>query len=380
MVDSVRVIVVGAGALGTMHAWHLVERGHEVVHLEREAQARGASVRNFGLVWVGGRSNGAELETALRARRLWEEIAEQVPGVGFRASGSLTVLRTEAEHAVAAEVVTRPDAAARGWELLDADAVRKANPALRGEQLGALWSPLDAQVEPRVTQRALQAHLAASGRYTFLGGREVREVLDAGGQRAVRDDRGEVHGGDAVVLCTGAWLGGLVRELAPELPVRRVRLQMMQTEPLGEQLTTSVADGDSFRYYPAYAGPALEALNAGQPQHPTAAGHRMQLLMVQRADGSLTIGDTHEYDQPFGFDVVEDPYAYLTGVAEGLLGRPLPAVRRRWAGVYAQCLDTTEVVHREQVREGVWLVTGPGGRGMTCSPAIGEATVAEMGL
>ena len=380
MVDSVRVIVVGAGALGTMHAWHLVERGHEVVHLERETQARGASVRNFGLVWVGGRAAGPELATAVRARELWQRIAGQVPEVGFRASGSLTVARTEAEYAVAADAAARPDAALRGWELLDADGVRKMNPALRGDLLGGLWCSQDAQVEPRVTQRALQAHLAASGRYTFLGGREVREVLETAGGRAVRDDRGELHSGDAVVLCTGAWLGGLVRELAPELPVRRVRLQMMQTEPLDERLTTSVADGDSFRYYPAYAGPALEALNSSQPQPPVAAEHRMQLLLVQRADGSLTIGDTHEYDQPFGFDVVEEPYDYLTGVAERLLGRPLPRVRRRWAGVYAQCVDTTEVVHREQVRDGVWLVTGPGGRGMTCSPAIGEATVNEMGL
>ena len=379
-VGRVRVIVVGAGALGTMHAWHLVQRGHEVVHLERETQARGASVRNFGLVWIGGRAGGPELDTALRARQLWEEVAEQVPEVGFRASGSLTVLRTEAEYAVAAEAAARPDAGVRGWELLDEDAVRKANPALRGELLGALWSPHDAQVEPRVTQRALQAHLAASGRYTFLGGREVREVLAPAAGRGVRDDRGETHLGDAVVLCTGAWLGGLVRELAPELPVRRVRLQMMQTEPRDEELTTSVADADSFRYYPAYAGPALTALNEGQPQHETAAAHRMQLLMVQRRDGSLTIGDTHEYDQPFGFDVDEDPYTYLTGVAEALLGRPLPRIRRRWAVVYAQCVQTSEVVHREQVRDGVWLVTGPGGRGMTCSPAIGEATVREMGL
>ena len=359
-----------------MHAWHAVERGHEVVHLEREEQARGASVRNFGLVWVGGRAEGPDLDTALRARQLWQGIAERVPGVGFRPGGSLTVLRTEAEQAVAAEVAARPDAAVRGWELLDADGARKANPALRGGGLlGALWSPHDGQVEPRVTQRALQAHLRESGRYTLLGGREVREVV---GERAVRDDRGELHGGDAVVLCTGAWLGGLVRELAPALPVRRVRLQMMQTEPLGEELPTSVADGDSFRYYPAYAGPALDALNAAQPQHGTAAAHRMQLLMVQRRDGTLTIGDTHEYDQPFGFDVVEQPYAYLAGLAEQLLGRPLPPVRRRWAGVYAQCLDPALVVHRERVREGVWLVTGPGGRGMTCSPAIGEATANEL--
>ncbi|KPC73608.1 TIGR03364 family FAD-dependent oxidoreductase [Streptomyces albus] len=382
-----RVIVVGAGVLGTMHAWQAVRRGHEVVHLEREEQARGASVRNFGLVWVGGRADGPELEAALRARELWEEIGDRVPALGFRAGGSLTAVTTEAELAVARAAAERPDAARRGYHLLDADQVRELNPALRGSALlGGLWCERDAAVEPRTAQRALQEALRedAAGRYTFLGGREVRDVLaprPGAAAAAVRDDRGEVHEGDAVVLCTGAWLGGLVRELVPEVPVRRVRLQMMQTAPLDEKLTTSVADADSFRYYPAYGGPALDALTAGQPQPPVAAEHRMQLLMVQRADGSLTIGDTHEYATPFAFDVDEDPYRHLTQVAERLLGRRLPPVRRRWAGVYAQCTDPGRVVLREPVpgRPGTWLVTGPGGRGMTCSPAIAERTSDELG-
>ncbi|HEY3480450.1 MAG TPA: TIGR03364 family FAD-dependent oxidoreductase [Streptomyces sp.] len=370
-----RVTVVGAGVLGTMHAWHAVERGHEVVHLEREREARGASVRNFGLVWVGGRATGPELATAQRARELWEEIGRRVPGVGFRANGSLTVVRTPAEQAVAEEVLGRPDAAERGYRWLPAAEVRAHNPALRGEFTGALLCERDAAVESRVALPALRAHLAVTGRYTYVPGREVREV----GTGLVRDDHGASYASDSVVVTTGAALSGLARELAPELPVRRVRLQMAQTDPLGEPLTTSVADADSFRYYPAYEGGALDALRAGQPQPPAAAAHRMQLLMVQRLDGGLTIGDTHEYDEPFAFDVVEDPYDHLVERAAELLGRPLPRIRRRWAGVYAQCVDTTEVVHRERVRDGVWLVTGPGGRGMTCSPAIGEATAHEIG-
>ncbi|WP_190210231.1 TIGR03364 family FAD-dependent oxidoreductase [Kitasatospora indigofera] len=372
-----RIIIVGAGVLGSMHAWHAVGRGHEVVHIEREPEARGASVRNFGLVWVGGRAGGEELATALRARELWEEIGARVPALGFRGNGSLTVVRTEAELAVAEQALKLPDAEARGLRLLDAEETRAANPALRGRLLGALWCGRDGAVEPRVAQPALRAELERSGRYTFLPGREVREVTAGSG---VRDDHGDLHTGDLVILCTGAWLGGLVRELAPDLPVRRVRLQMMQTDPLGERLTTSVADGDSFRYYPAYAGGALDTLAAVQPQAPAAAEHKMQLLMVQRADGGLTIGDTHEYEQPFGFDVVEEPYEHLATVAEDLLGRPLPRIRHRWAGVYAQCTDTTRVVHRRPVGDGVWLVTGPGGRGMTCSPAIAETTADILGL
>ncbi|HYB18027.1 MAG TPA: FAD-dependent oxidoreductase, partial [Streptosporangiaceae bacterium] len=77
------MVVVGGGVLGTMHAVMARRRGYEVVHLEREAEARGASVRNFGLVWVSGRRVGAELGLALRARELWEELGTGVPGLGF---------------------------------------------------------------------------------------------------------------------------------------------------------------------------------------------------------------------------------------------------------------------------------------------------------
>ncbi|WP_432018477.1 TIGR03364 family FAD-dependent oxidoreductase [Streptomyces sp. 1222.5] len=372
-----RVTVVGAGVVGTMHAWQAVERGHQVVQIERESEARGASLRNFGQIWVSGRAGGEELKAALRARELWEEIGARVPALGFRAIGSLTPVRGPLELAVAEAAVARADAPARGYKLLTPGEARAVNPALRGDFTAALYCERDAAVEPRTAQLALREELLKNPAYTFLPGREVREVVGAG---TVRDDHGDVHHADTVVLCTGAWLGGLVRELAgPGLPVRRVRLQMMQTDPLGEPLTTSVADADSFRYYPAYASPALDELNARQPQAETAAAHRMQLLMVQRADGGLTIGDTHEYEHPFAFDTVEEPYEHLTGVVESLLGRPLPRVRHRWAGVYAQCTEPGRVVHRQQVRDGVWLVTGPGGRGMTCSPAIAETTANELG-
>lgn len=235
--------------VGTMHAWQAVQRGHEVVQIEREAEARGASLRNFGQIWVSGRAGGEELDTALRARELWGRIGAEVPGLGFRAIGSLTPVRGARELAVAEAAVARPDAAARGYKLVTAAGARELNPALRGAFEAALWCERDAAVEPRTAQLHLREALKASGRYTFLAGREVREVTGPG---TVRDDHGDVHSGDAVVLATGAWLSGLVRELVPDLPVRRVRLQMMQTAPLGERLTTSVADADSFRYYPAY--------------------------------------------------------------------------------------------------------------------------------
>jgi FAD dependent oxidoreductase TIGR03364 len=370
-----RVVIVGGGVLGTMHAVAARRRGFEVVQLERETEARGASVRNFGLVWVSGRQAGPELGLALRARELWSELGAKVGGLGFRAAGSLTLATSDAELSLLKEAATRPDAERRGFELLDAAAVRAVNPALRGEFAGGLHCRLDAIVEPRQLLPALRGHLAARGDgqsgYEWLPGREVTEIAP----NAVRDHTGTWHQCDLVILCPGAAHTGIAgRYLARSGGVRRVRLQMMQTAPLAGRVTTALADGDSLRYYPAFDLPGRDRL---PPQQGAAAQTRAQLLLVQRADGGLTIGDTHEYDEPFAFDLDEDAYDHLRGRAEALLGVPLPRIQRRWAGVYSEvepALAGRALYHRAEVEPGVVLVTGPGGRGMTCSPAIAEET------
>ncbi|WP_394843300.1 TIGR03364 family FAD-dependent oxidoreductase [Pendulispora brunnea] len=362
------IVIVGGGIVGTMHALFAVQRGDRVVHLEREDQARGASVRNFGLVWVSGRAPGADLDLALRARQLWEKVGTDVPEVGFRANGSLTIARTAAEVAVLEAVARADEGERRGVRVVDASEARRVNPAMRGEFIAALHCRHDAAVEPRKAARAIQSYLRGHARYTWLGG---REVTGFGSHHAI-DDHGDKHTGDLVIFTTGAWHRGL---MAPHTAaVRRVRLQMLQTEPLDETLTTSIADGDSLRYYPAFDVPVRERLD---PQVPIAREHHMQLLLVQRLDGSLTIGDTHEYTEPFGFDVDELPYAHLLETASRILGRPLPPVRRRWAGVYSQLRpEAARLYHRVDLAPGVVLVTGPGGRGMTFSPAIAEETLA----
>jgi FAD dependent oxidoreductase TIGR03364 len=281
-VTEQRVVIVGGGVLGTMHAVMARRRGFSVVHLEREPEARGASVRNFGLVWVSGRRAGPELALALRARELWEEIAASAPGTGFRPAGSLTLATREAELRVLGEAAELPDAKQRDFELLDPDGVRAVNPALRGEFLGGLYCRADAIVEPRVALPALRSMLASTALastalastaladtaladtalagpgYEWLPGREAVEVAAHG----VRDQRGRWYHGDLVVLCTGANFTGVA---GPHLAatahhLRRVRLQMMQTAPFPESLPTSVADGDSLRYYPAYDVPSLALL------------------------------------------------------------------------------------------------------------------------
>ena len=364
-----RVIVVGGGIIGTMHAVFAVRQGATVVHLDRHERPRGASVRNFGLVWISGRSPGAELSLALRARELWEQIGRDVPATGFRANGSITVASDDRELKVLEETAARSDACDRGFSLLDPDGVRRLNPSLHGNVVGGLHCRLDAAVEPRLVLGALREWLGRTGRYEFLAPREVLAVKES----EIIDSEGASHRGDLVVLCVGALSGGPLGRLFEDKSLRRVRLQMVETEPLGRQLTTSVADGNSLRYYPVFRDSAALWL---EPQSPALSQLGMQLLCQQRLDGALTVGDTHEHDEPFEFDLSDEAVSLLDQLARAVIGEPFPSIRRRWAGVYHELVASSddEPYFRREVAPGVVAVTGAGGRGMTLAPVIAEDT------
>ncbi len=307
-----RVVVVGGGVLGTLHAWEACRRGLDVVHLEQDDEARRASVRNFGLVWVSGRSPGAELDLALRARTVWERLADEVPGIGFRPDGSITLAATDGDVALMRQLAAAPDAARREVEVLSPAQVREANPALRGRYRAGLLCRRDAVVEPARVLPAVRRRLAETGRYRWVPGRRavavgagagagVGAAVGAGigvGVGAVEDHTGERYDGSLVICCTGAdhaGLGGAVGAALRRAPLRRCRLLMMQTAPCAERLTTALADADSMRYYPAFDLPARADL---PPPSESTAALAMQLLLVQRASGELTIGDPPAYDEP----------------------------------------------------------------------------------
>jgi FAD dependent oxidoreductase TIGR03364 len=369
-----RVILIGGGIIGTTHARELLKAGHEVIHCERDPEAQSASVRNFGLIWVSGRRSGVELSASIRAREIWGEISKEIPEMIFRANGSLTLAVNDAEVRVMEECIKKSDAINRKWELLDKAATMRINPALKGNYLASLWCPLDATVEPGSVLTAIRSTLFLKEKYIWRNNVDIVEIKHSAESVSAIANSGEVFTGDYLILCPGADHKSLFKEQFDSAPIRRVYLQMMSTAPFAEELTTSIADGDSMRYYPGYEVPSLDQL---PPQAVVASKNHMQLLMVQRADGSLIIGDTHEYDEPFPFKLNEEPYTYLYDVASNLLGRKLPTITNRWSGIYSQ-QTAGGICDRRQIAANVVTVTGPGGRGNTLAPAIAEETIKGM--
>src|SRR5579872_6953701 len=74
---SFDLAVVGAGVVGLGCALAAARRGKRVVVVDRDAQANGASVRNFGFITVTGQARGAMWARALRTRDIWAEVAAE---------------------------------------------------------------------------------------------------------------------------------------------------------------------------------------------------------------------------------------------------------------------------------------------------------------
>ena len=74
--------------------------------------AVGASVRNFGHVFVSGVGDGEDLDCALRSRERWLELGARA-GISVRESGTLVVARAEDELAVLEGAAADPRRGAR---------------------------------------------------------------------------------------------------------------------------------------------------------------------------------------------------------------------------------------------------------------------------
>jgi FAD dependent oxidoreductase TIGR03364 len=365
-----RVLVVGGGIIGTMHALLAAEKGFSVTHLERDLKPQSASVRNFGLIWVSGRLAGTELDLALRARELWGSIGAKA-AIGFRANGSLTVAQSDAEYTVVQEAASMHDADRRGFRVLDRNQTLALEPRLAGKYVGALRCTTDAAVEPALLLGGLRDYLKTIPGYTWVPEFEVVDFYHDENGNHVTDIAGRKYSGEYIAICAGAAHNGFIDEYLEQAPLRKVRLQMAATAPLGATLSHSLADADSMRYYPAFKDLSLDRL---APQSEIAAQYKMQLLLVQRLDGTMTIGDTHEYTEPFSHEIYEAPYDHLRSVMDSIFGQQVPRIERRWDGVYSQS-TSEEIYIRREIAPGAHIVTGGGGRGNTLAPAIAEETV-----
>lgn len=361
------LIVVGGGIVGLAHALAAARRGKSVLVLERDAQANGASIRNFGFVTVTGQERGRVWELAYRSAAVWRDVAGPA-GIDIVQQGLVLVAR-RAEAATLIDAFLETEMGRRCDPLGPAELAERW-PMLRAARSG-LYSPHDLRVDSRTAIPRLAQWLGATLPVEIRYGVAVHAV-----------DTGRVHStaglleADAVIVCPGDEAAALYPDIFARAGITRCKLQMLRlAAPSWRSAAPVMSDLSMVRYLGYAALPEAAALRVRLEQEAAVAlAHGIHLIVVQAADGTLVVGDSHHYAAtPDPFASAEVERAILDAYAD-VLGPP-PPVLERWTGTYAAA-SSHHLIH--PVADGVRLVVVTSGTGASTAFALAEDVIANL--
>lgn len=366
-----KIVIVGSGIIGLAHALTAREAGYEVTVIDRDTRPVGASVRNFGTIWPIGLAFGPEREQGLFGVGRWRELA---PLAGFHADpcGSLSLAYRDEARGVLTEFSTQPEAATEGFTLLTPEETQSRFPLTNPDGLkGALLSPHETCVRPAEALNALVAYAHRLGVSFEHGACAIKAHDDA-----VELADGRYFPFDHCVIAAGEDMKTLFPAELAAAHIRPCRLQMMRSEPISGRLGTIMVSDLTLAHYPAFSRcPSLPALKQKlEDTMPEYQKWGVHVIAAQHADGSLTLGDSHEY----GGSLTPDHWSEVDNlVLENLATFTcLPGLKiaARWHGTYLKStLGQLQVVL--QPRDRVTMVTAMGGLGMTLSWGLARKTV-----
>lgn len=367
--DSFDVAIVGAGIVGLAHALAASRLGLRVVVVDREARATGASIRNFGFITVTGQEEGKVWRRARRSRDVWLEVAGPA-GIAIEQRGLALVAQRSEARAVCEAFLASDMAEGCTW-LEGAEAAAKLNGMKPARLEGILWSSVDIRVESRTAIPALTAWLADHHQVDFRFGLAVHGAETGRLETAAGPLRA-----DAIVVCPGDDITTLFPETLRGAGVTRCKIQMQRLDSPGYRLPgTIMSDLGLVRYLGYSVRPEAAALRARleaeQPEH---LEYGIHLIVAQSADGSLIVGDSHDYAKspdPFAQESVDrlilDEYRAVFGSE--------PRVRERWIGTYASA-DRHSLV--AMPTPGLRLVTVTSGTGASTAFALAEEVISDL--
>jgi FAD dependent oxidoreductase TIGR03364 len=379
---DVDVIVVGAGVLGTFHAYFAGQLGLRVLLLERNAFPNDASIRNFGmLLQTIVETDNEWAEYAHTSRELYRRFQSEVD-LGVRAAGGLYIASTHAECAVLQEFAAR-FADVYPCEFLSPEETLKRYPVVKASYCaGALYFPDDLTAEPRVLWRALIPHLAAKGYFRYQPHTTVTAVEHTGSRCLVTDHRGEVYSARHVFICSGTEYRLLFPDHLRASGLLVCKLQMMRTVPQPERaLPHAMLSGLSIQRYPAFKACPSYSLLDKQAIDAELREFGVHLLFKQAADSSVIIGDSHQYgsfDEVAVLEEATDPHIneVILTYAQRMLNLPTWRIGGLWNGYYLTHPERR--VYTETINGSIHIVTGIGGKGMSTGPGFAQANITAL--
>ena len=365
-------IVIGAGIVGLATAYSLANKGYKVLVFERNPQAVGASLRNFGMIWPVGQPDGRLYERALRSKHIWKSILDEAD-LWYDEVGSLHLAYHPLEWQVMQELAEIQQSE-RPVSAISSSKAMQISPAANPEGLlGAYWSKDEMIVESRVAIQRLPGLF-----------KEKYDIEFHFNTLITRIEYPTVYSGskswsaDRIFVCSGPDFETLYPELFKDVPITKCKLQMLRLQIQDDnwRIGPSLCGGLSLIHYKSFeAAPSIKDLKRFYQQHyQDYLEWGIHVMVSQNEDGALTVGDTHEYGldlDPFNRDFLNEMILnYLKGFARFKNWE----VQQNWLGVYPKLTNgETEFIHEPE--SGVMIINGLGGNGMTLSFGLADEII-----
>ncbi|MBL7697530.1 MAG: TIGR03364 family FAD-dependent oxidoreductase [Chitinophagaceae bacterium] len=369
-------IVIGAGIVGLAATKALAEKGYKVTVLERSGKAVGASIRNFGMVWPIGQPDGELYERAMRSKSIWQQVCMDA-NIWHDPVGSIHLAYDQDELNVLSELAEKYQH--RGYTILSADKTKIKSPAANVNGLkGSLYSSTEIIVDPREALQKLPLWLTEKYKVQYIWGKAVTDVS----YPSVYAGRDEFEA-DVIFVCSGADFQTLYPEIYADGHVTSCKLQMMRMEaqPANWRIGPAVCGGLSLMHYESFraASSWQELRKRYERELPEYLKFGIHVMAAQNQFGEITIGDSHEYGatvDPFDKQFIND---LILDYLDKLVRLKNPRIIESWNGVYAKLTngDSELVISPEQ---GVTIINGLGGAGMTLSFGLCEQVVSLTGI
>ncbi len=365
--DTADAVVIGGGVIGTAAAYYLSETGRKVTLIERNGIAAGTSSRCEGFILVNDKMPGYDARLGRLSQSLFPGLSEEIGfDIEWSPQGSLLLIESEEEMAVAEDFCGRLAAEGLAVQMLDRRRIHEIEPHLAEDIVGGMETATDGAVNPMALAQGL-ARAAQQRGAAIRTGAAVRDIrLTSPG----KVDRIITDGPDiltpTVVNAAGIGAPEIGRMVGVEIPITPRQGQILVTErtfgltrrkvmEFGYLMTKFEKEG-----YRRRVTPEMEANGVAFVLEPTGAGN-------------FLIGSSRRFA---GFDTATDP-TVIRAIGERAV-RFYPALARArlirtYAGLRPYTPDHFPIISPTPV-DGFFVAAGHEGNGITLSLITGKLT------
>lgn len=376
------LIVVGGGILGVSHAYHALKNGLSVALLEKDSKPSSATVRNFGQVVPSG-MNRKWQRLGRISLQCYKEIHQEF-ALPIAENGSIYIASDAEEVQLIEELAAINKEEGYTSELWTAAQCFAHYPSLKPSYCkAALFFPEDLSADPRYLIHRLLAYLQTFPNFRYFPNTYIFEIDSAGQDCKVKDLRGNVFESEQVIICSGGEVEVLYPEIFSQSDLEWVKLQMLRIAPQSNtDILGNILTGLTIRRYESfYECPSFYAIKAKEDMDSYWKKWGVHILFKQEADGSVILGDSHEYadvTNPSGLDFYlrEEVNQYFIEEGKKILELENWNIDSSWLGIYTQC--KTQDIFQQSIDNKVHIVTGIGGKGMTGSMGFAHQHIQNL--